>query len=289
MPRLKLPSNSTPKSRASNLETGVHRVKLSELLKFRWHEEAHLLLKLGRPPLLLLVGDPGVGKTTFAKHVAVAETGTEPVVLSGSPEIEQSHLFGRWTLAGDETRFVDGPLPLAIKQGRWLLIEEFSQIPLECRAALLPLRDQSEITNPMNGDVLQIPNEFRLIATSNSESLNCRKNRGIAQVLFDGFFILSCGELSDAQVQELLANYYPATDESMRTRAFELWKEYRDFTSNGISGKPFLSYRAVDHLMQLLQAGMNENRAVQIALVNKFLPGDSDLFTAADLKNSFSE
>ncbi|HQZ68199.1 MAG TPA: AAA family ATPase [Planctomycetaceae bacterium] len=259
------------------------------IVEFSWHAEARILLEIGTPPLVLFVGDPGVGKTTFARRAAVESTGHEPMVLSGSPEVEQSHLFGRWTLSGDETRFVDGPLPLALKSDRWLVFEEFSIAPLEVRSLLLPLRDQSEITNPMTGEIIEIPPKFRLVATSNSESLTCRKNAGIAKVLFDGFYVLECGELTNAQVLHLLQFHFPQSALERRQRVLELWNEYREFSNKGSSGKSHLSYRAAEHLMRLLQAGLSENRAVQIALVNKFLPSDADLFGAANLKNSISE
>jgi hypothetical protein len=69
----------------------------------------------------------------------------------------------------------------------------------------------------------------------------------------------------------------------------ELWNEYREFTSKGNSGKSHLSYRAAEHLLGLLEAGMPENRAVQIALINKFMSSDPDLFEAASIKNSLQE
>jgi hypothetical protein len=278
-PQLTVPQLKAPRP-------AVPQMRMSELVELPWHKEAETLMLLGKPPLVLFVGDPGVGKTTKSQQMARATTGFDPLVLSGSPEVEHSHLFGRWTLAGSETLFVDGPLPQALKTGRWLLIEEFSQIPLECRAALLPLRDQAVITNPMNGEVVPIPESFRLVATSNSETLTCRKNSGIAKVLFDGFLVLECGELSDIQVSALLERHFPTTTDERRKRVLALWNEYREFTSKGSSGKAHLSYRAADHLIRLLEAGLPEHRAVQIALVNKFLPSDADLFQAASLKNS---
>jgi MoxR-like ATPase len=260
----------------------------SAILDLSWHADARVLLEVGKPPLILLVGEPGCGKTTFAKHAAEQITGRPPLVLSGSPEAEQSHLFGRWTLAGDETRFIDGPLPAALKSGRWLLIEEFSQIPIECRASLLPLRDQDEISNPLTGEVLPIPPEFRLIATSNSETLTCRKNTGIARVLYDGFLVLEVPELDDIQVGRFLHHHFPHAGKPRVARVLKLWNEYRSLTSKGVSAKGQLSYRAAAHLMSLLEKGMDEVRAVQVALVNKFLASDQDLFSAAKLKNSIS-
>lgn len=262
--------------------------RATEIVPLPWHGEVATLLEIGKPPLLLLVGDPGVGKTTFARHACAQITGSEPLSLSGSPEIEQSHIWGRWTLAGQETRFVDGPLPMALKAGRWLVIEEFSQIPLECRAALLPLRDQSEITNPLTGEILPIPESFRLIATSNSESLSCRKNAGIAKVLFDGFYVFEAPDLSDIQVTSLLRHNFPKASAERVARVLEQWNEYRDFTSKGSSGKSHLSYRAAEHLLRLLEHGMSEPRAVEIALINKFLPSDSELHSAAKFKVSLS-
>lgn len=258
------------------------------ILALPWHSPARTLLEVGEPPLVLLVGDPGTGKTTFARQAALDATGMLPLVLSGSPEAEQSHLFGRWTLSGNETRFTDGPLPAALKSGRWLLIEEFSQIPIECRASLLPLRDQGEITNPMTGEVIPVPPTFRMIATSNSETLTCRKNAGIAQVLYDGFLIFEVPELGDAHIRRFLTHHFPSAGSERTRRVIELWTEYRGITAKGSSGKTFLSYRAAAHLAALLGRGMDEVQAVQIALVNKFLPADADLFSVARLKNSIS-
>ncbi|GDY07025.1 hypothetical protein LBMAG52_05110 [Planctomycetia bacterium] len=260
----------------------------TEIVPLPWHDDVATLLKIGKPPLLLLVGDPGVGKTTYARYACVQFTSSEPLLLSGSPELEQSHIWGRWTLSGQETRFVDGPLPMALKTGRWLVIEEFSQIPLECRAALLPLRDQSEITNPLTGEILPIPESFRMIATSNSESLSCRKNAGIAKVLYDGFYVLETCDLSDSQVTSLLRHNFPTASAGRVARVLYQWNEYREFTSKGSSGKSHLSYRAAEHLLRLLEHGMPEPRAVEIALINKFLPSDSDLYSAAKFKVSVS-
>lgn len=276
------------KNRSADKNANVLNPQIPSIVQMPWHDDARLIVQLGRPPILTLVGEPGVGKTTFAHQLAMEMTGKPPLTLSGAPDWQDNHLFGRWTLVGGETRFEDGPLVVALKEQRFFIIEEFSQIPLEVRSHLLPLRDQAEITNPLTREVLSIPPGFRLIATSNSESLGCRKNSGIALILFDGVHVLKCGDLSTQQAAAVLATHFPQTNDAQRETVLNRWSEYREFTSRGSSGRSYLSIRAALQLMQLMQAGMPEHRAVEIALINKFLVSDPELYRAAQLKNDIS-
>lgn len=259
------------------------------VLDLPWHSQARMMLQVSKRRMNLWVGEPGTGKTTFARHVAIEYTGSEPEQLQGTPTREPEHIWGYKDFDGDRLNFVDGPLPAALKAGRWLVIEDFSLIPVEIRSDLLPLRDQATIVNPFTKETLEIPESFRCICTSNSEVLTCRKNTGISQVLYDGMLILEVPEVNESLVRRFLWQHFPEASGERIDRVLELWNEYRDFTAKGANGKAHLSYRAASDLLDLLEKGMDERPAVQIALVNKFMAGDADLFSTAKLKNSLQE
>jgi nitric oxide reductase NorQ protein len=256
-----------------------------DLVELSWFKDARLLVEEHR--LVLLVGEPGVGKTTFALHEARRVTSQEAQVLSGSPETELAHLFGMWTLAGEETRFADGPLPRALKDGSWLLVEELSLIPVECRAALLPLRGQGRITNPLNGESLAIPAAFRLIATSNPETMRCRRSVGIVGALYDDFLIMEVPVLSNEKVADLLRHHFPRASAQRIDSVLKLWEEYRQVRRSSDDLVACLSYRAAAHLLALLERGMSRETAIQVALVNKFI-ADRDMHATAKLKRMVS-
>jgi|CXWL01.1.fsa_nt_gi midasin (ATPase involved in ribosome maturation) len=256
-----------------------------------WHKLALTTLavpKDGR--LLLLVGEPAAGKTTFAFHAAKRHTGDSPEIIQGTPETELNHIWGYLGLAQGETQYCDGPLPRALKQKRWLLVEEFNLIKWDVRQRFLELRESDSVTNPVTGERITIDPAFRLIATSNPENLKCRRNATDAMALMSAFRIIEVPALMADDIRDLLCAHYPQAGLTLIDHAVALWDTYADIGSNETKTdyRLRLTYRAASHLVGLLLQGVDERDAVNIALVNKYI-FDSDLHTAAQLKASFSE
>ncbi|NUM37463.1 MAG: AAA family ATPase [Candidatus Brocadiae bacterium] len=263
-----------------NFEAKEQKNLEKNIIPFEWHSIAFKMLKLNR--LSLFVGEPGSGKTTWAMMAALKFTGQEGEILQGTPDTEISHIWGFFALANGETKFCDGPLPRALKKGRFLIVEELNLIPIEARSSFLTLRGHRNITNPFTGEELPIPDSFRLIATSNPENLKCRNQPQIAQMLLDDFVIMEVPRMTAKEVELLLSFHYPDTSTELLGKVSTLWQKYENVN------KMYLSYRAAKHLMSLLLSGIEENEAIRIALINKYIT-DSDVFTTAQLKFSISD
>lgn len=254
-----------------------------KIIQLAWHNKADTMLNVHR--LVMLVGEPGIGKTLWAMNSARERTGHEAEMLQGTPETEMNHFWGVYALTDGNTQFCDGPLPRALKKNRYLVIEEFNLIPMESRASLLSLRGQSRITNPFTGEEIQIPEGFRLIATSNPESIKCRKNTKISQALLDDFLILEVENMENKDIQKMLREEFSDASPEVVKEVMGLWKQFSTVTG-GESGIR-LSYRAAQHLMKLMVAGLDKESAMKIALVNKFI-SDEDAFGAAKVAASIT-
>ncbi len=257
------------------------------LVPLPWHDRFEKCVENSR--LTLLAGEPGVGKSYFTRHLARKLTGLDPVVIYGSPVTDVLQLFCHQTLTATETGYCDGPLPTALKQNRFLIIEEFALIPVEVRDELLALRSgESQLLNKINKEWLDIPEDFRCICVSNRENIRCRRGvEGLRALLTD--FLIEVVPPPDMQtVRKFLENQFPEQSPEQLDRVIELFGRFRTVEDKEDSDKNPLTYRAAEKLMKLLDAGMTEHEAVTVALVNQFIL-DEDLHEAQTLKHNISD
>jgi hypothetical protein len=170
------------------------------------------------------------------------------------------------------------------------VVEEFQLIPLEIRGQFLQLRlddHQSYIVNPVNSERIQVHPGFRLLMTSNPESMSCYRQIGIARALYDGCRILEVPALGEKQMRNFLKHHFPHSSAARIDRVLELWVEFRDIANEeGEQEKSsYMSYRAAHDLLELLELGMDEDIAVQISLANRYI-SDEDLWSVAKVRVS---
>jgi len=123
---------------------------------------------LQQPAPILLYGLSGSGKTSLVHEVA-RELGKQRdlVTLHLNEQTDVKMLLGLYTTGSKPGSFQwrPGVLTTAVKEGRWVLIEDLDRAPTEVMSTLLPLIERGELLIPGRGGKIQAPSGFRIFAT----------------------------------------------------------------------------------------------------------------------------
>ncbi len=117
---------------------------------------------------ILLHGLSGAGKTSLVHDIA-RELGkqSEMVTLHLNEQTDAKMLLGLYTTDSKPGSFQwrAGVLTTAVKEGRWVLIEDLDRAPTEVMSTLLPLIERGELLIPGRGERIQAASGFRMFAT----------------------------------------------------------------------------------------------------------------------------
>ncbi|RCI15357.1 hypothetical protein L249_6503 [Ophiocordyceps polyrhachis-furcata BCC 54312] len=158
---------------------------------------------------ILLRGPPGAGKTALVHELAKQlGTYTDMVTLHLNEQTDAKMLIGLYSTNSKpgSFRWRPGVLTTAIKEGRWVLIEDLDRAPTEVLSILLPLIERKELLIPSRGETIRAAQSFRLFATiRTAPSMDDRKNMPhlVGIRLWQSLYIepLASTELGDVIVQ----------------------------------------------------------------------------------------
>ncbi|PON27239.1 hypothetical protein TGAM01_v203620 [Trichoderma gamsii] len=139
-----------------------------------------LAAMIRKPEPILLHGLPGVGKTALVNEIA-KQLGmySSMVTLHLNEQTDAKMLIGLYSTDSKPGSFSwrPGVLTTAIKEGRWVLVEDLDRAPTEVLSTFLPLIERNELLIPSRGERIKAANTFRLFATvRTSRGLNGREN-----------------------------------------------------------------------------------------------------------------
>lgn len=118
---------------------------------------------------ILLTGGTGVGKTSSIEQIA-AQCHVPLIRVNFNGETRLSDFIGKVHVVKGETHWVDGVLPMAMKNGYWLLLDELDFADPSILSLLHPVLEENPclVLKENAGDVIRPHPNFRLFATANS-------------------------------------------------------------------------------------------------------------------------
>jgi midasin len=121
-----------------------------------------------QPNPVLLTGLAGAGKTTIVNHCAQQLNKLESMVtLHLNEQSDAKLLIGMYTSGSTPGTFTwrPGALTTAVREGRWVFIEDLDRAPNEIISTLLPLIERGELLIPSRGERIKAAHGFRIVAT----------------------------------------------------------------------------------------------------------------------------
>lgn len=161
---------------------------------------------------ILLHGASGVGKTALV-HEFATQLGMNAglVTLHLNEQTDAKMLIGLYSTDSKPGSFQwrPGVLTTAVKEGRWVLVEDLDRAPTEVLSTLLPLIERNELLIPSRGETIRAASTFRLLATvRTSRGLNGREN--LPSLVGMRFWqSLHIEQLSDSELERVIIETYP--------------------------------------------------------------------------------
>jgi nitric oxide reductase NorQ protein len=116
---------------------------------------------------VLLKGPTGCGKTRFVRHMA-ERLGLQLITVSCNEDTSATDLLGRHLLLGGETRWTDGPVTRALREGALLYLDEIAEARSDAIVAIHSITDdRRELFLDRTGETLQAGPDFICVGSYN--------------------------------------------------------------------------------------------------------------------------
>lgn len=116
---------------------------------------------------VMLKGPTGCGKTRFLEYMA-ARLKRPLITVACHEDLTSSDLVGRYLLEGDETRWNDGPLTIAVKTGAICYLDEIVEARKDTTVLIHPLTDDRRMLPiEKKGQVIEAGDAFMLVISYN--------------------------------------------------------------------------------------------------------------------------
>lgn len=163
---------------------------------------------------ILLTGLAGSGKTLLVKHLAAKlNKFSTMITLHLNEQSDAKLLVGVYTTGTQPGSFKwqPGVLTTAVREGRWVFIEDLDRAPNEVISVILPLIERRELVIPSRGETIKAAYGFKIIATIRTQ-LNLRGEESLSGTRLLGyrFWRRSCMQsLGTEELYQIIESRFP--------------------------------------------------------------------------------
>jgi MoxR-like ATPase len=233
------------------------------------------IVTLASERALLLVGEPGTGKSWLSEHLAAAISGNSTLTIQGTAGTTEEHIKYSWNVARviaegpNSQNLIPSPTMVAMSAGSLLRFEEITRCVPDVQDALVSILSDKAVAIPELPDANMIwaRRGFNIIATANTRDQGVNELSAALKRRFNYIYIpIIADQKTEVQVvqqrsTELLERYdmpvrVPAPVVELLTTVFREIREGR--TIDGVSlKKPSTTLSTAEAISIALDAALH--------------------------------
>lgn len=223
---------------------------------------AHICEDIKDGTNVLLTGHTGCGKTSVFEQVA-ARIGQPVTRINMNGQMTVGDFVGLWSVKGGETVWIDGALPMAMREGHWLIIDELDYAEPAMLGALNPvLEPRGKLNLKEKGhEIIRPHDDFRVLATANTVGV-MEQYRSLYpgtnvmnEAFLDRWHVYHVDYLAHQQEVALLAGKYPHLPSDMAAQMVRVANMVREAFRKEEVTATFSTRRLLDWTRMTLRYG----------------------------------
>ncbi len=214
---------------------------------------------------LLLVGSKATGKNVLAENLACV-FGRPSWDISFHINTDSTSLIGTDTFENGQVVFRSGPINECAKYGGFGILDEINMAKNDSVAVLHATLDYRRIIDVPGYDKIKLKDEVRFIATMNYGYAGTRE---LNEALTSRFMVIAMPNVTTDNLAKILTKEFPNMNEKYLKQFTELFQDLKLKSDNSEISTKAVDLRGLLSSIQLIDKGLNPNKALQMGIVNK--------------------